>query len=395
MRGDGFGVWGDVAAVRCVPGEVLRDLLASWGRDCAELGLDLAVLRDAEIGPALGRLLGRGRGRLPWGLVDALDRIDDIADARGFDALATRLDAGGSGHGWALADLTPLGLAARMWVAQHARFEEVEMRRRAERAVLLREYPVRAGATLRLPPEEAAARLQEGVGQYWEARGRSDYCRAMVFKEEGRLYVPIHRGEALRTESAIDGGREGAVTYRPRAADLATYDERTGRLKVRASDGAARAEYRCRLGEVLFGDATAVEEAPVVSLAPLVERGREALIPTPGLREVSLVAARVAIRRGRRTVLDLASPDVLASLEELGLPELADCDLLWVKLLLRFPKGHRRRLELAPPNEIAFDRRRDEHVVERFLEERGFVLPPPGGPPLPPRPRTPQLGLFG
>ena len=60
----------------------------------------------------------------------------------------------------------------------------------------------------------------------------------------------------------------------------------------------------------------------------------------------------------------------------------------------RFPKGHRRKLELGVPNEIAFDRRRDEHVVLRFLEERGFITAA-GGPPTPPTPRTSQLGLWG
>jgi hypothetical protein len=96
-------------------------------------------------------------------------------------------------------------------------------------------------------------------------------------------------------------------------------------------------------------------------------------------------------------VITIASPDVLDAIADHALPELSRGTLFYVKLLLRFPRGRKRRLELSPPNWIAFDRRHNEHVVLRFLEERGFVAAPGGslGSPEPPPERSGQLGLWG
>jgi len=395
VRGDGFGVVGQLDAVRGVPGGLLRDLLAPWGRECSGLGLDLRDLGDEELGLALVQMVGSGRARLPRGLLDALDRIEDMADEPGLDAILGRLEATNGGPDWPARGLSPLSLAIRVWVEQRDRFEEAEIKRQAARSGLVREYPVREGLAMQLPSPESIAELTERVGRYWQGRGRGDFCRVLVFRDEERVYLPIHRGDPWKTEPAVEGDTEAAVTFQPRASDLAAFDLRTGRLMVKARDRGARAEYLTRFGEALFGDPDAVAERPVVTLEPLVARGRDALAPTPGLRSVELVALRVALHHRRRSVISINSEDVLDDLDDLGLLELGRGELLYAKFLLRFPRGHRRKLELGPPNEIAFDRRKDEHVVQRFLEERGFVTRSGGDAPTAPVARTGQLGLWG
>lgn len=395
MRGDGFGVVGQLDAVRGVPGGLWRDFLASWGRECSGLGLDLRELEDDELALALVRLVGRGRAGVPRGLLDALDRLDDMADAAGLDALLGRLEAESGAPDWPARGLSPLSLAVRAWVNHHERFEEAEIKRQAARLGLIREYPIRGGVAARLPPPESVAELEQRFGQYWRGRGRGEFCKVLVFRDGERFYVPIQRGEPWKTEPAVEGDAAAAVTFRPRASDLAAFDVRTGRLMLKARDRSARAEYLARIGELVFGDPSAVVEEPVVTLEPLISRGRDALAPTPGLLGVQLVSLRVALFHERRSVVNLTSDDVLADLNDLGLLQLGRGELLHAKFLLRFPRGHRRKLELGPPNEIAFDRRKDEHVVQRFLEERGFVAQAGGGAPLRPVARTGQLGLWG
>lgn len=365
--------------------------MAPWARSCSELGLDLGGLADDEIAYALVRLLGGGRGPLAPGLVDTLDRIDDMTSAEGLAALLGRLEV--EGPDWTARELPPLHLAVWAWVSLRDRFEEAEARRRAERAGLVREYPVREGVVLRLPEQQEVDELAAAVGSYWHGRGRSSFCRVLVFREQDRVYLPIERGQALRTEPAVEADAAAAVTFRPRAIEVATFDERTRRVMIKA-DPAARPEYMQRIGEALFGDPTAIVEDHVVSLAPLAERGREALAPTPGLRDVQLVSLKMALGDRLRSVITISSVDVLQAIVEHELCEPGRAELVHARFLLRFQKGRRRKLELGPPNEIAFDRRRDEHVVLRFLEERGFLVSP-GTVPTPPVPRTAQLGLWG
>ena len=396
VLGTGFGAVGETTALRGVPGELLRDFVAQWARDCCDLGLDLALLGDAEIAAALVVLLQLGRTDLPPGLVDALDRIDDLADGPGFDAILSRLE---TSHAidWEVRGLAPLHLAIRAWVHHHRLFEEAEIKRTVARAGAMVEFPTEGDVAAELPGEIQLARLQDQLAEWWRRRGRGEFCRVEVFREPGMIYVPIHHGRTWRTEPTVEGTEESAVTYQPRAADLAAWDERTGRLRVKAPDRRARVEYRRRVSEVLFGDEDRLVERPVVSLQPLAELGRGSLTPTPGLRDVVLVELRMRHLRGRRSETILRGDDVMADLEERAdLPNPAECDLTYAKLLLGFSTGgQRRKVELKTPNEVAFDRRKDEHVVLRFLEERGFVAPPLEGPAEPPPERTGQLGLWG
>lgn len=394
MRDDGFGVVSQLDAVRAVPGDLLRDLLAPWSVECAELELDLSALGDEDLAPGLARLVAGGRSALPRGLVDALDRIEDLADEPGFDTLIRRLEATTGTTDWPARGLSPLSLAARAWVEHREAFEEAEIKRRSDRSGFVHEYMVAANDEPRVPSADELAALEERLGAYWQRRGRGGFCRMKAFREEQRLYLPIHRGDPWRTEPAVEGDSEAAVTYRPRTADLAAYDLRSGRLILKARDRSARNEYLAQIGEALFGDAAAVDRRPTVTLRPLVELGREALLPTPGLRDVELVALRVALNGRHRVVLSVTCADVLGALDGLGLDELDRGELLYAKLLLRFQQGRRRKLELGPPHQVAFDRRKNEHIVLRFLEERGFLLGAETAPAAP-SPTTPQLGLWG
>ncbi len=396
MRGTRFGAVDEATALRGVPGDLLRDFVAQWGRDCSDLGLDLARLDDDGLAPALAALLQHGRTSLPAGLVDALERIDDLADEPGFDAILSRLEASRAVD-WEARGLTPLHLAIRAWVHHHVAFEEAEIKRTVARAGAMVEFPAEGEVAADVPDAIQMARLQEQLTEWWRLRGRGEFCRVEMFHEAGMIYLPIHHGRLPRTEPTVEGTQESAVTYRPRAADLAAWDERTGRLRVKAPDRRARIEYRRRVSEVLFGDEERLVERPVVSLSPLTELGRAALTPTPGLRDITLVELRMRHLRGRRSETILRGDDVMADLEEReDLPDPAECDLTYAKLLLGFSTGgQRRKVELKTPNEVAFDRRRDEHVVLRFLEERGFLAPPHDGPAEPPPERTGQLGLWG
>jgi len=397
VRGQGFGDVGQLAALRGVPGELLRDFVASWGLECSELGLDLAHVDDDDLGVQLWNLLQLGRTELPPGLVDALDRIDDLANEPGFDAILSRVEGTGFEVDWEARGLSPVHLALRTWVHYRRLFEEAEIKRTIARAGAMVEFPACGDADAEAPSGETASRLQERLAGWWRERGRGDFCRVEVFEEPGMIYVPIHHGRTWRTEPTVEGTEESAVAFRPRAADLAAWDVRTGRLRVKAPDRRARVEYRRQLSEALFGDADRLVERQVVGLSPIAELGRASLAPTPGLREVVLTELRMRHRRGRRSETILRGDDVMADLEERhDVPDPGECDLIFARLLLRFSSGgQRRKVELKTPNEVAFDRRKDGHVVLRFLEERGFLAAPAEGPPEPPPARTGQLGLWG
>jgi hypothetical protein len=391
VRDDGFERFGNPAALRSVPAELLRLLLEPWRTQVGRGG--------ADVHQGLRRLLGQERDLLPSTLVDALDRIDDLADEEGFDALLARVEGTGTSTDWPALGLSPLHVAVRAFVEHRPLFEQAEGRRAAMRATGMREYPAATDAPIQVPSPAARLTLQHQLGAWWRARGRGSWCRVGLFRQEGRFYFPIRHGRPLKTAAAVSEIEETAVVYRPRTDDLVIYDERTSRLMIKARDLRSFREYRRRFGALLLGAPDGFEECQVVTLAPLVERRRQALTPTPGLVDVALAELKLTIGEGEgAATIVVQAGDVFGSFDRLRLPELEEVEPISARLLLRFPQSGRwRKLVIRPPDRLEFDRRTNDRVVCRFLEERGFVVGPAANEaPTPPRiDRRGQLGLWG
>ena len=78
------------------------------------------------------------------------------------------------------------------------------------------------------------------------------------------------------------------------------------------------------------------------------------------------------------TTLTLGARDVFAVLQRYSPVELTDGRLTWAKLKIRYDCGGRaRKVEIRPPNQVEYDRRKHDLVTREFLEERGFLSGPP------------------
>jgi len=383
VRGELYEHFGNPAALRSVPADLLEQLLSAW----PQLHTPGLAVHDAV--PAIFAV---GRSALPSELVDVLDRIEDLANDDGFDAILARLEGTGHAIDWAAIGLSPLSVAVRTWVERPRLFAEAEVKLLSKRVGRMREYSASDEHDPALPDAAAIDQAQGALRAFWRGKGRGDFCRLGAFEEDDRIYLPIHRGRVLRTVPVVEGSTESAIAYRPRATDLAIYDRRTRRLLIKASDPASRAEYGAQLGRLL---GTRFDERQVVTLDPLVRHGAAALAPTPGLRDVQVTELHLRVQLRPPLALMLKGPDVLRSIASEPTGRLGKGVPTSARLRLTPRKGRARAVVLTPPTEVGYQRWGIEPVIRRFLEERGFIAPPDSGA-LPSGASAPtrQIGLF-
>jgi hypothetical protein len=372
----------ELTAIRAVPKQLFRRLLSDYGPACRDAGFEPSLLADDESSnEALWRLLTEDGAELPAELLEALSRVDEMADEVGHDLLLEMAAKTDAQLGSMNDQLDARALALWAWLDHRQLFHAGYGRKVVGRMRRFREFEGRASAEVAMPDAGALHALEQELGEAFASRRRSRFCRVRAFHDGDALGFMVSHGRIYRSDEAIeeDGGdpRESWVGYRPQQHDLVVYDNRLSRLRVKASDAPTLRLYCQAFGRALFGDGHWFRVGRVVSLEPLVELGRAALLPTAGIREVRLKALRFSLHEGSRSSIEVKGPDALELLSRYLRLHPADGHPIWCRLSMRYQGGgHARAVELSVPNGVVHDRRCHDAVTRGFLEERGFLAGP-------------------
>jgi len=348
----------EIDTLNMLPDSTLLRVLAAAG---ADLSPDEVKAR-----------LGQGRDKVPASLLEAIDRITAMSDGTGYADL-------GEAYGpMFTADLGPHELAASAWLDRRDLFLRVFHRRAFGRRGHFHEYTGREPRRLACPDSRQLRNLERALGARFENRGGTNHCRVQVFAYEDAIGFEVAHGRPQTSRRVVEIDSTGRtypdrLAYRPHQTDIVVYDNRTHRIRVCAPNAFTVRTYLQVFSAELFGVLGWFVEGDVVSLAPLVQHGRDSLLPTGGVSEVQLVSLELRFAGTLETKCTVQSPDVFASLtqiklgSETGLPFRARLRFAYVG------GGRPRTMTLGVPNHLVYDRTRDEEVTRRFLETRGFL----------------------
>ncbi len=376
--------------MRLFPSRILQRLVLRHASACRAAGLDtsnIAVEDDAQV---RAWLTARGQ-YLPTGLVDDLERIDDLTDDRGAAALTdiamrAGLDAGSLG-------LDAMEVAIRTFLDHPEVFEAAHARRTVERLRRSVEYPACAAALVQAPSSAALRELEAHLGRHFEGRGRSAHCRITFGRDRQLLVFTVAHGGLEKAEEALDGApmlvrdsaepvylAERTVRYRPERRDVVVYDERVQRLRVRAGDAADLHVYRRSFGELLRGDGAWFGTEPVVSLQPLLEHGRAIEEPVGAVRAVRLVGLLLQHVAAPLGTMAVDSEDIWPYLEARIRGGFDDAELLEATFRV-FPAdgGRSTVVRVRVPHKVEYGFCSDE-LFRPYLEARGFLVAGGGRP---------------
>jgi hypothetical protein len=360
----------------------LARLVLQHRHACATAGLDVESV-DGESDDVVHRWLVGCGALLPTALADDLERIGEIADDRGAEAIQQVARRFGT-HIHSLG-LDPLEVAVRSFLDHRALFESAHSRRLVETLRGTTEFVGREPGPARPLDPSALQALEVGLGRQFDARARSPHCRITVSRDEDRLVFTIAHGALVRVDEALEDRpmlvcdsasptylADRPVRYRPQRRDVVVYEADAGRLRIRAADAPTLHAYRKAFGDLLFGDAGWFGTDPIVSLEPLVRLGPEVEAPTPGIREVRLVGliVRHALPVGK---MALDAEELWPYLHAHVVGGLKDAELVEATFRV-FPAGSASaaNVKVRTPNRVEYGRIADD-LFRPFLEQRGFL----------------------
>ncbi len=369
-------------ALRLFPARSLHRLVREHAGACEVNGLNVDDIDGEEDSTVHDWLIDRA-GRLPLALADDLDRIQDLADERGANALidAARrygVDAGSLG-------MDPFEVAVRVFLDHRQLFENTHGRQIVETLRGTTEYMGKCAASVGPVADQDVNALEARLGRQFDARARSAHCRVTVGRDGDCHVFTIAHGALVRADEALDERpmlvsdskvpvylTDRAVRYRPQRRDIVVYEAAAGRLRIRAGDAPTLHAYRKAFGELLFGDAEWFGSGPVVSLEPLLRLGRGVEAPTPGVREVRLVGLKLRFAEpiGKQA---LSAEEMWSFLAAHVVGGLAGAEVLEATFRL-FPTGSSSvaNVKVRAPNRVEYSRAEDD-IVRPFLEQRGFL----------------------
>lgn len=366
--------------LNALPKALIKRLLEPHRTYCEGRGLDIDALKDGDSddNDRLMAFFSTPDPGMTPALLQALHQVDALSTEHGHDLLLDYAEESGVPLGVSQPELGPRGFALLAYLDHRDLFLVAHDRQSIEKVQSFQEYAAKADRRLKLESVQPKLKaVEEELGKFFQQRRRSEYCKIRSYLVDDEFSFVISHGRLYRSDGSVEKERwESQVSYRPLQDDVVQYDNRSFRLKVKASDPKTREQYRRAFASQLFSDADFFGTGEVFTLKPLLDLGSEALVPTPGIKSVALVELRWMLKNNRRTVFILQSNDVLGELEgrtEIGLGK---GEVFYAKLMVRYASGGRpRKIELKLPNQAIYNRGRDLQATKDFLEQRGFNCP--------------------
>lgn len=377
-------IFGNVRLLKLIPSALFLKLLDRYGGAEPETRAALALPDDdpRRIEHLLALFVdGREDRPLPLPLLDALFRIESLTNQRGFDQIYTSAAETGVVFDEGLA-ATPLKLALGVFLFHGTLFGHAYDRVLIEEIKNFRLYRGdRPGPAVR-PTSEATTRLGEAFAAEFKKAGKARYCVIRTYTVDQDLCFLIERCRAPRVEEAIEEQADGQtfrhtrVQYVPPARDLVRYEFESGLLEIYAPDNKTARMYVGAFGRLLFEHEDWFKDTPVVTLAPLVAKGRKAIDPVRGITFVELVEVGFRVGTDPDADIIVKSDDIFQFIDDQPEFSLQRVALTHARLLVRYDSGGRpRALTIKPPSVTAYDRRKDDEYTRAFLRDRGFTMP--------------------
>jgi hypothetical protein len=314
----------------------------------------------------------------PRELLDALFLIDEMATPEAMDLL---LDAvAESNPGLAIdSDCTPADVAVQVWLQDRDLLE----RKHAERH-LLRPKSFEYFKTdrqdipdLSTPAATTQRAIEETFDDWFEKKKRGRGSRLFVYPREDDVWFLIRHGQTFKREESLEGAVVESVCYRPLKYDVAVYNRHLGELRINADLVGEKKLYREQLAEHLFGDKQFFNINKKYTLEPLRQYGLASMAcgDIEGIESITLTEVQFFWGGAYHEIEIRKASDVFASFEERG-SDLPESPLITKAVLkVKFTDSKTARsVTIRPPNVAQYTRDSDALVLERWLEQRGFIV---------------------
>jgi hypothetical protein len=357
---------------------VFRPYTAYLSRRQFELPDDAAGEIDYE---ALSAIIIHPHEDVPREMVEALYYIHEMSSIEQMDDLLAaaharrrRIDVG--------PDASPADVAACAWLAYPDLLREQHAEAYAARQRSFTYFAGRRGGPRSFPQPDAATvrRLEEDLDGWFEEHNRGRDSRVFIFDQSSKILIVVRHGLPFRREGSLRDGRPSIEFFRPEIHDVLVYDpdfDETG-LHVHSRTVGEQKLYLSAVGQHLFGHEDYFPAKGRFTLAPLVERGAEALAceDVSGLEEIKLVEYQCYFGGQFKESEVRKASDIFSALGDRRRNDLARGQLKRAVFSIKLRgEAKARKVTIRPPNIAIYDRDSDSELVEKWLRNQGFIIP--------------------
>jgi hypothetical protein len=216
------------------------------------------------------------------------------------------------------------------------------------------------------------ADLDDGFEEYQRGRG----SRVFIFDHGRKVWILVRRGATFkRDESMKEGGQPGIEFYRPMMYDVFLYDSEADEIGLHVeTQWQERLYLRC-LGQHIFRNPQYFPAARILTFAPIIERGADALrcADIPGLHEIKLVEVNRKWNNAQHEI-DVKKADDFLALGDRARSFLQNGTLTKLVFRVWFESDNKpRSVTVRWPNVTKYERDSDSERIESWLRLRGFI----------------------
>lgn len=354
----------------------LTALLLPHQEYLAGRGVQIPATDGAEVDyEALVEVLVQPDGAMPRELMDSLYYIHEMTKP---EAMLELLEAAPDG----LFDFpegvepTPADVAVQAWLKNRDLLERKHSEQFLVRPKSFAFYQGKLGTAEATPQitDEMRLQLQDALDNWFDAHKRGRGCRVFVHVRGDEIWFLVRHGEPFRREGAIEDGKSSSVYYRPEKFDVIIYGAEFDGLSVNASTKAEKQLYREAFGEHVFGNGNYFGFGGRYALAPLRERGEDALdcSSISGIQWIRL--KEVEISHGNGVTVNYSAPDLFAALKEQIVEILDSGNITKAGFAVKFADSKvPRSVSIWQPSRASYMRDEDRLLVEAWMRNQQFL----------------------
>ncbi len=338
-----------------------------------------APLEHADI-TRLSEVLINPTHDAPAPLIDALLRIDEMADDDGMQKLLEALDA-------RLIDLglpstpTPADVATRIWLRHPDIIERAHVEHRVWKAqsfgIFLR-APGKAVPAL-FDLDHRISALEGALRQHGVNGRRGNACSLFNFQDGNLLTIAVRRGATFKRESCITNGEPSTVQYQPLKYEFIIIDLDNWELRMTRGSKRDTDAYRRAVGQHLADDPEFFNaKQQKYDLSPITHDGRGCLMCNDivGIASVELIEIEVDFNDGISSRDIKKSADLFRAMDSQSFRLLPGARIIKAKFAFTFDDApnKKRTAEVSTWNRLRCTRSSDAELVNEFLLRRGFFV---------------------
>jgi hypothetical protein len=229
-------------------------------------------------------------------------------------------------------------------------------------------------------PQQVEA-FKNSITNYYQSCNKGADCSVRIHQENDCYYFLIARGDYVKSDMKWEDGTIKPIFYRPGKEDILVYNPKNKVLGIRTAGKSNDPKIKyieqfCKNILKVESVDESVYTKSLISLNPFQNKTFN-YNETKTMKGIKLLELDGIINGTNKIKISLGSPDLLQSLDEIGV-DLSTIELRAVRLLFRIKSNgfllKPVKIEITTNSRADLSKKQGKEIIEDYLREQGVIL---------------------